>query len=115
MERRPWKRPIAVGCYVFVFLALFGLGAISYSSDHGNPGYAEQLAAQEKETVEFMHQPFQPETSPASITGASPTMTDPLTAKGKIIYEAQSCNACHGDAGEGTPAAPKLTGIGGHL
>jgi ubiquinol-cytochrome c reductase cytochrome b subunit len=115
MERRPWKRPIAVGCYVFVFLALFGLGAISYSSDHGNPGYAEQLAAQEKETAEFMHQPFQPETSPASITGASPTMTDPLTAKGKIIYEAQSCNACHGDAGEGTPAAPKLTGIGGHL
>jgi len=115
MERRPWKRPIAVSSYVFVFLALFGLGAISYSSDHRNPGYAEQLTAQEKETAEFMHQPFQPETSPASVTGTSPTITDPLTAKGKIIYEAQSCNACHGDAGEGTPAAPKLTGIGGHL
>ena len=32
-------------------------------------------------------------------------------AKGKEIYEAQSCNACHGDAGVGTPAGPKLTGI----
>lgn len=115
MERRPWKRPIAVSSYVFVFLALFGLGAVSYSSDHGNPGYAEQLAAQERQTTEFMHQPFQPEASPASVTGASPTITDPLAAKGKIIYEAQSCNACHGDAGVGTPAGPKLVGVGGHF
>jgi len=25
--------------------------------------------------------------------------TDPLAAKGKTIFEAQSCNACHGDGG----------------
>jgi hypothetical protein len=30
MERRPWKRPVAVTIYVFIFLALFGLGALSY-------------------------------------------------------------------------------------
>jgi ubiquinol-cytochrome c reductase cytochrome b subunit len=112
MERRPWKRPVAVGTYVFIFLALFGLGFISYSSDRGDPGYAAQLIAQQKATEEFMHQPFQPEVSPVSAAGVSPTIVDPLAVKGKLIYEAQSCNACHGDAGIGTPAAPKLTGIG---
>src|SRR6267143_6605465 len=38
-------------------------------------------------------------------------LTDPLAAKGKTIFEAQSCNACHGDAGVGTAAAPALVGI----
>src|SRR5712664_2002190 len=37
--------------------------------------------------------------------------TDPLAAKGKTIFEAQSCNACHGDGGVGTAAAPALAGI----
>lgn len=31
--------------------------------------------------------------------------------QGAQIYLSQSCNACHGDAGIGTPAAGKLTGI----
>jgi ubiquinol-cytochrome c reductase cytochrome b subunit len=115
MERRPWKRPIAVGCYVFVFLALFGLGYQSYRSHHNDPGYAAQLAAQEKDTAEFMNQPFQPESSGAVLAGTPAEAADPLVAKGKGIYEAQSCNACHGDAGVGTPAAPKLTGISKRL
>jgi len=38
-------------------------------------------------------------------------LTDPLAAKGKTIFEAQSCNACHGDSGVGTAAAPALVGI----
>src|SRR5467141_2499131 len=38
--------------------------------------------------------------------------TDPLAAKGKTIFEGQSCNACHGDGGVGTAAAPALVGIG---
>jgi mono/diheme cytochrome c family protein len=112
MERRPWKRPIAVGCYVFVFLALFGLGYQSYRSDHNDPGYAAQLAAQAKDTEEFMRQPFQPESTGGSVAGTAPAGADPLVSKGKEIYTAQSCNACHGDAGVGTAAAPKLTGIG---
>lgn len=45
------------------------------------------------------------------VAGAPAETADPLVAKGKGIYEAQSCNACHGDAGIGTAAAPKLTGI----
>jgi ubiquinol-cytochrome c reductase cytochrome b subunit len=112
MERRPWKRPLAVGTYVFIFLALFGLGFTSYQSDHNDPGYAAQLAAQERDTAEFMHQPFQSEASQISISGVAPSGADPLAAKGSAIYKAQSCNGCHGEAGVGTPAASKLTGIG---
>jgi mono/diheme cytochrome c family protein len=39
------------------------------------------------------------------------SLADPLAAKGKAIFEGNSCNACHGDAGVGTAAAPKLIGI----
>jgi mono/diheme cytochrome c family protein len=38
-----------------------------------------------------------------------------LAAKGKTIFEAQSCNACHGDGGVGTAAAPALTGIAARI
>jgi ubiquinol-cytochrome c reductase cytochrome b subunit len=110
MERRPWKRVIAVGTYTFIFLALFGLGYLSYRSDHGDPGYAAQLVAQQKDTEEFMHKPFEAEViQPAA---SLPAVTaNPLVAQGAQIYQAQSCNACHGDAGTGTPAATRLTGI----
>jgi len=111
MERRPWKRPVAVGTYVFVFLALFGLGYMSYRSDHSDPGYAAQLASQEKQTEEFMKQPFEAEVAGVPASPSAPVAADPLVAKGGQIYQAQSCNACHGDNGVGTPAAPKLTGI----
>ena len=39
------------------------------------------------------------------------SLADPLAAKGKTIFEAQSCNACHGDGGVGTAAGPALVGI----
>ena len=115
MERRPWKRPLAVGSYCCVFLALFGLGAMSYRNDHGDPGYASQLASQEKQTDDFMQQPFQPEVSGAvvaTVSAAAPA--DPAVAKGKTIFESSSCNACHGDGGVGTALASKLTGISTH-
>jgi cytochrome c553 len=32
--------------------------------------------------------------------------------KGLAIFEANSCNSCHGDGGVGTAAAGPLTGIG---
>jgi mono/diheme cytochrome c family protein len=43
---------------------------------------------------------------------ANVTLADPLAAKGKTIFEAQSCNACHGDGGVGTAAATGVIGIG---
>ena len=109
MERRPWKRPIAVGTYTFILLALFGLGYTSYRSDHRDPGYAAQLLAQQKETEEFMRKPFEPvaEPSPAAIIAAA---SNPLVKEGSQIYQAQSCQACHGEGGVGSAAGPKLTG-----
>src|ERR1700691_5783011 len=59
-----------------------------------------------------MKKPFVQDLSPASLAAANVSLADPLAAKGKAIYEAQSCNACHGDGGVGTAAAPGLIGIG---
>jgi mono/diheme cytochrome c family protein len=47
----------------------------------------------------------------SSLAAANLALADPLAAKGKTIFEAQSCNACHGDGGVGTAAAPALAGI----
>ena len=111
MERRPWRRPIAVGTYVFVFLALFGLGLASYANDRNNPGYAAQLSAQEKDTREFMQKPFEPELAQASLTASNVELANPLAAKGGRLFVSQSCNACHGDGGTGSPAGPRLVSL----
>ncbi len=106
MERRPWKRPIAVGTYVCIFLALFGLGAVSYNNDHSNPVYAKQIIAQEKASEDFMKAPFEPE-----VSGAAPAApVDPVLAKGAKLFETQGCSGCHGDKGVGG-VCPKLIGI----
>ena len=112
IERRPWKRPVAMGAYVFVLAALVGLGLRSQYLDKHDPGVAQQLAKQRTEEDEYMRKPFEPELSSASLAAANVALADPLAAKGKVIFEAQSCNACHGDAGVGTAAAPALLGIG---
>lgn len=112
MERRPWKRPFAIGCYVCIFLALFGLGALSYHSDHADAGYDSQLTAQAKATEDFMKQPFQEEVIGGPATGAaSAAAVDPEIAKGKKLFAAKACSACHGEGGTGGPIAPALTGI----
>ena len=111
IERRPWKRPVAMSSYAFVLLVLVGLGFRSQYLDLHDPGVAQQLAKQKTEEDEYMHKPFEPELSSASLAAANVTLADPLAAKGKTIFEAQSCNACHGDAGAGTAAAPALVGI----
>ena len=110
MERRPWKRPVAVGCYVFVFLALFGLGYQSYAGDHSDPAVAKQILAQDKASEDYMRHPFQPEVAAGAAVSATAS-ADPLVAKGSQIFRAHACNACHGNGGVGTPAAPKLTGL----
>ncbi|MGB2890422.1 MAG: cytochrome b N-terminal domain-containing protein [Candidatus Acidiferrales bacterium] len=111
IERRPWKRPVAVGAYAFVFSVLVALGLRSQYLDKHDPGVAQQLAKQQAEEKDYMRKPFEPELSSASLVAANVTLADPLAAKGKAIFEAQSCNACHGDAGVGTAAAPPLVGV----
>ncbi len=111
LERRPWKRPIAMGAYAFVVFALIGLGLRSEYLDHHDPSVVQQLAKQNAEEDDYARKPFDPELSSASLAAANVTLANPVAAKGKTIFEAQSCNACHGDAGVGTAAAPALVGI----
>lgn len=112
IERRPWKRPVAMGAYVFVFASVLGLGMRSRYLDMHDPGVAQQLAKQKVEETAYMHKPFEPELSFASLVAANLTLADPLAAKGKTLFERHSCNACHGDGGVGTAAAPALLGVG---
>src|ERR1700736_6109693 len=111
VERRPWKRPAAMGAYAFVVFVLLGLGLRSQYLDRHDSGVAQQLAKQKAEEEEYARKPFEPELSSASLAPPNVPLADPLAAKGKTIFEAQSCNACHGDAGVGTAAAPALIGI----
>jgi ubiquinol-cytochrome c reductase cytochrome b subunit len=111
VERRPWKRPAAMAAYAFLVLLLLGLGLRSQYLDQHDSGVAQQLAKQRAEEEEYSRKPFEPELSSASLAAANLSLADPLAAKGKTIFEGQSCNACHGDGGAGTAAAPALIGI----
>ncbi|MGH9512063.1 MAG: cytochrome b N-terminal domain-containing protein [Terriglobales bacterium] len=115
VERRPWKRPIAMGAYAFVVFALVGLGLRSQYLDTHDPGVAQQLTKQKAEEAEYASRPFEPELSSASLAAANVALQDPLAARGKIVFEAHSCNACHGDGGIGTAAAPALVGLSAKL
>jgi ubiquinol-cytochrome c reductase cytochrome b subunit len=112
VERRPWKRPVATTAYAIVALFLMGLGLRSHYLDRVNGGVAQQLAKQDAEENAHMSRPFEPELSSASLAATNASLSDPFAAKGKSVFEAQTCNACHGDGGVGTAAAPALTGVG---
>ena len=109
LERRPWKRPFSVGAFTAVFVALGFFGVQSHREDMQSPGVAAQLRKQRQHEEEFMKEPFQPEVVGASAGGAA---TNPLAGKGQSLFTAQGCDACHGENGTGTAAAPKLTRIG---
>ena len=111
VERRPWKRPVAMGAYAIVVFSLVNLGLRSEYLDRQDPGVARQLAKQKAEEDDYARKPFEPELSSVSLAAANVTLADPLAAKGKTIFEGHSCNACHGDGGVGTAAAPALVGI----
>ncbi len=115
IERRPWKRPIAMGAYAFVMCMLIGLGLRSQYLDKHDAGVSQQLAKQKAEEAEYMRKPFKPELSSASLAAENTALADPVAAKGKTIFEGNSCNACHGDGGVGTAAAPALVGLSSKL
>lgn len=112
LERRPWKRPIGVGFFTAVLLGLGAMGIISHREDMRNPGVSAQLKAQHEDTEQFMKAKFEPELSGGSLVAQNAALSNPQAARGKEIFEGQGCNACHGDNGLGTAAAPKLIGVG---
>ncbi len=81
VERRPWKRPVAMGAYVFVLFSLVGLGLRSQYLDRHDSGVGEQLAKQRTEEAEYMRKPFEPELSSASLAAENVVLADPLAAK----------------------------------
>jgi len=115
VERRPWKRPVAMGAYTFLMTVLIGLGLRNQYADKHDAGVAQQLAKQKSEELEHISKPFEPELSSASSTAANTALADPLAAKGKTTFESQSYNACHGDGGIGTAAAPALVDLSAKL
>src|SRR5437773_1313365 len=109
LERRPWKRPISVGVFVVVFLALGFFGLQSRREDKKDPSVSAQLHKQHEAEEAFMKEQFEPE---VVLAGAAASQPPPANAEGASLFVAQGCNACHGDAGVGGGIGPRLVGIG---
>ncbi len=118
LERRPWRRPVAVGVFSFVLVGLVVLGIVSYRADAHDPAVTAQLARQEKAEQAFMHLPFKPQLSVSlAVAGlkANAVPPNPLAARGQQIFASNGCIMCHGQGGAGTAVAVKLIGIGAKL
>jgi len=115
LERRPWRRPVAVGTFSLIFIVRTVLGAYSYYQDSHNKDVAMQLVQQHRMEVQFMKQPFKSQMDGgARDTQAlkASTPPSPLVAQGEKIFQSHGCYACHGEGAVGTSFAPKLVGIG---
>ena len=110
LQRRPWRRPLAVGIFLFILACFVAMGLMSVRDDQRDPSIAKQVAKQREETEQFMREPFEPEPAVGSLAAANVALADPLAAAGKKVYEGESCDACHGENGMGTNAGPKLAG-----
>jgi ubiquinol-cytochrome c reductase cytochrome b subunit len=110
LERRPWRRPIAVGVFLLILAGFIAMGLMSVRDDERDPSIAKQVAKQREETLQFMREPFQPAGAASSLSAPVVTVLDPLAAAGKNVYGSESCDACHGEDGIGTAAGPKLAG-----
>jgi ubiquinol-cytochrome c reductase cytochrome b subunit len=111
LERRPWRRPISVGAFFLFLIAYTSLGIASYRDDYRDPGMAAQMHQQDADAKAFMQAPFVPEPAAGSVSAALAS-ADPKVLKGQALFQAQSCNSCHGEGGIGTAAAGPLTNIG---
>jgi mono/diheme cytochrome c family protein len=101
-----------VGIFVLVLAGFVGMGLMSVRDDQRDPSIAKQVVRQREATEQFMREPFEPEGAASSISApVVVAVLDPIAAAGKKVYEAESCDACHGENGVGTSAAPKLAGI----
>jgi mono/diheme cytochrome c family protein len=92
-------------------LAYTSLGIASYHDDYSDPGLATQMHKQDADAEAFMQAPFVPEAAAGSVSAALAS-ADPKVLKGQALFQAQSCNSCHGEGGVGTAAAGPLTNVG---
>jgi mono/diheme cytochrome c family protein len=92
-------------------IAYTSLGIASYRDDYRDPGMAAQMHQQDADAKAFMQAPFVPEVAAGSVSAALAS-SDPKVLKGQALFQAQSCNSCHGEGGVGTAAAGPLTSIG---
>ncbi len=118
-ERRPWRRPLSVGIFGCILIGIVVLEIQSYHDDAHDPAIAQQLALQEKQAEDYMKEPFKAEVVGAQAAAAAsnnapaaPAADSAEITKGQQVFTSHACNACHGDAGAGTPIAPKIAGIG---
>jgi mono/diheme cytochrome c family protein len=86
------------------------MGLMSVRDDRRDPSIAKQVAKQREDTEKFMAEAFEPEPAVGTLVATNIALADPVAAKGKKIYESESCDACHGENGVGTNAGPKLAG-----
>ena len=114
LERRPWKRPFAVGIYLAILGTLITFGLLSKRDDRLDPAIAKQVARQDEETKQFMSEPFEPEVAGSTLSAQAVAALDPLAAAGRKVYGDQSCDACHGENGIGSDAGSKLSGAIAH-
>ena len=85
-ERRPWRRPVVITCFVLFLIGYISLGVASYRDDYSTPAMAAQMNKQEADVETFMKQPFVPETAPAALpkgvvsaaSAASPIASAPV-------------------------------------
>src|SRR5947208_557251 len=109
-ERRPWKRPVSMSIYGFIFIGLGALGGISHRNDLRDPAIAAQLAKQQADVAAFIKKPFEPELAGVSPFAAMPL--SPVASQGKKVFERERCIECHGEDLNGTPSAPSFLGVG---
>src|SRR5204862_6026065 len=110
LERRPWRRPIAVGIFVLILAGFIGMGLMSVRDDQRDPSIAKQVAKQREETEQFMREPFEPEPALSTLAAANVALADPLAAAGKKVFESESCNACECEDGYVENAALNIAG-----
>ena len=113
-ERRPWRRPVVIAGFTVFAVCYAGLGVLSAHEDSHDGIVALQLQRQTQAEIDYMHEPFQPESANIeSFRATQPTApADPVIARGAAIFAAGPCKDCHGDHGQGSDAAPRLIGVG---
>jgi ubiquinol-cytochrome c reductase cytochrome b subunit len=117
-ERRPLRRPVAVGSLLLVFSALVFLGVQSETQDRRDPAVRAKLAAQEEAERTYAAEPFTPEENlgPASGGGGAaavePSALSPEAAKGALLFESEGCSGCHGAQGHGGGGLFALANLG---